>query len=181
MRRRAFITLLGGAAAGWPRVTRAQQAERLRRIGVLMNLAADDPESSLRVAAFTQGLHDLGWSVGRNAHIDYRWSGGQAEGARIAAAELLSSAPDVIVANGAQGVAQLRRAARTVPVVFMEISEPVFYGFVESLVHPGGNMTGFTGLEPAVGARWLELLKEIAPHVARVTVTFNPRTAPGAV
>jgi putative tryptophan/tyrosine transport system substrate-binding protein len=180
MRRREFITLIGGAAA-WPLAARAQQPDRVRRIGVLMNNFEGDPDAPSRVMAFQQGLEKLGWTVGRNLAIDYRWGAGETDVTRAAAAELLSLTPDVIVTNGGLMLAELRQAARTVPIVFMEINEPVFYGFVESLAHPGGNMTGFTGLEPTVGAKWLELLNEIAPRVTRIAVIFNSRTAPGAV
>ena len=181
MRRREFITLLGGAAAVWPLAARAQRPDRVRRIGVLMNNSEGDLDAPSRVMAFQQGLEKLGWTVGCNLQIDYRWGAGEVGVTRAAASELLSLTPDVIVTDGGQGLAELRQAARTVPIVFMEINEPVFYGFVESLAHPGGNMTGFTGLEPTVGAKWLELLKEIAPRVTRIAVMFNPATAPGAV
>ena len=181
MRRREFITLLGSAAFSWPFGARAQQPGQTRRIGVLMSAAENDPVARPRVTAFEQELKQLGWREGRNVQIDYRWSGGEVDVTRAAASELLRLTPDVIVTDGGQALAQLRQAARTVPIVFMEINEPVFYGFVESLAHPGGNMTGFTGLEPTVGAKWLELLNEIAPRVTRIAVMFNPSTAPGAV
>jgi putative ABC transport system substrate-binding protein len=180
MRRRELITLLGNAAVAWPLAARAQQPDRVRRIGVLMPDAENDPESQAGIMAFQQELRKEGWVERRNVRIDYRWSGGEVDAARAAAAELLSLAPDVIVTDGRQGLGELRHAALTVPIVFMEINEPVFYGFVENLAHPGGNMTGFTGLAPTVGAKWLELLNEIAPRVTRIVVIFNPRTAPGA-
>jgi putative tryptophan/tyrosine transport system substrate-binding protein len=180
LQRRDFITLLGGAA-GWPLAAHAQQPDRVRHIGVLMPDTEDDPESRASIMAFEQELQTSGWAERRNVRIDYRWTEGKVDLARAAAAELLSLAPDVIVTDGGQGLGELRRAALTVPIVFMEINEPVFYGFVENLGHPGRNMTGFTGLEPSVGAKWLELLKEIAPHVTRIAVVFNSRTAPGAV
>ena len=180
MRRRAFITLIGSTAVAWPLTAHAQLPDRVRRIGVLMPDAQNDAQSQADIAAFRQELQNEGWAE-RNVRIDYRWSDGKADGARAAAAELLSLAPDVIVTDGRQGLGELRRAARAVPIVFMEIDEPVFYGFVGTLAHPDGNMTGFTGLPPSVGATWLELLNEIAPRVARIAVIFNPRTAPGAV
>ncbi len=165
----------------WPLAALGQQGERVPRVGVLMPDAESDPELRTSVIAFEQELRSSGWAQGRNVRIDYRWTGGKADLALAAAAELLSLAPDVIVTDGGQGLGALRRAALTVPIVFMEINEPVFYGFVESLAHPGRNMTGFTGLEPAVGAKWLELLMKIAPQANRVAVIFNSQTAPGAV
>jgi putative ABC transport system substrate-binding protein len=181
LKRREFITLLGGAAAAWPLAAHARQPDRVRRIGVLMPDTENDPESQASIMAFQQELQKAGWVDRRNVRIDYRWSGGKVDVARVAALELLSLTPDVIVTDGGQGLGELGHAALTVPIVFMEINEPVFYGFVESLAHPGGNMTGFTGLEPTVGAKWLELLNEIAPRVTRIAVIFNSRTAPGAV
>jgi len=181
MRRRELITFIGNAAMAWPLTAHAQLPDRVRRIGVLMPDAEDDPQSQADVTAFRQELQNEGWAERRNVRIDYRWGDGKTDAARAAAAELLSLAPDVIVADGRQGLEELRHAALAVPIVFMEIDEPVFYGFVRTLAHPDGNMTGFTGLEPSVGAKWLELLSEIAPRVARIAVVFNPRTAPGAV
>jgi putative ABC transport system substrate-binding protein len=180
MRRREFITLIGNTAMAWPLAAHAQLPDRLRRVGVLMPDAEDDPQSQADITAFRQELQNDGWAEGRNVRIDYRWSGGKVDAARAAAAELLSLAPDVIVTDGRQALGELRHAALAVPIVFMEIDEPVFYGFVKSLARPDGNMTGFTGLEPGVGAKWLELLREIAPRVTRAAVVFNPRTAPGA-
>ena len=142
MKRRAFITLLGGAAA-WPLAARAQQGERMRRFGVLVNLGADDAEGRARYAAFRQGLQQLGWTDGRNVRIDYRWYAGNADAARTHAAELVALAPDVILAEGSPSVAALRSATRTVPIVFVSIIDPVGAGFVESLARPGGNATGF--------------------------------------
>jgi putative ABC transport system substrate-binding protein len=181
MRRREFITLIGNTAAAWPLAARAQLPDRVRRIGVLMPDAEDDPQSQADITAFRQELQKEGWAERRNVRIDYRWSGGKIDAARAAAAELLSLAPDAIVTDGRQALEELRHAALAVPIVFMEIDEPVFYGFVKTLAHPDGNMTGFSGLEPTVGAKWLELLNEIAPPVTRIAVIFNPRTAPGAV
>ena len=150
-------------------------------IGVLLPDHEDDPDSRAGIMAFEQELQALGWAERRNVRIDYRWTGGKADLARAAAADVLNLAPDVIVTDGGQGLGELRHAALTVPIVFMEIDEPIFYGFVESFAHPGRNMTGFTGLEPSVGAKWLELLNAIAPQVKRAAVVFNSRTAPGAV
>ncbi len=179
LRRRAFIALLGGAAA-CPLAARAQEPQRLRRIGVLMPDRAGDPPSQPVITAFEEELQQLGWSASRNMRFDYRSTGGDADRARAAALELTRLAPDVILTDGGQGLGELRHAALTVPVVFMEINEPVFYGFVDNLAHPGRNMTGFTGLEPAMGAKWLELLNAIAPQLTRIAVVFNSRTAPGA-
>jgi putative tryptophan/tyrosine transport system substrate-binding protein len=181
MRRREFITLIGNTAVAWPATVHAQLPDRVRRIGVLMPDAEDDPQSQADILAFQQELQKEGWAERSNVRIDYRWSDGKPDAARSAAAELLSLAPDVIVTDGRQGLAELRHAALAVPIVFMEIDDPVFYGFVRTLSHPDGNMTGFTGLEPAVGAKWLALLNEIGPRLTRIAVIFNPRTAPGAV
>jgi putative ABC transport system substrate-binding protein len=179
MRRRTFITLLGGAAAAWPLAARAQQPERMRRIGVLMNLAADDPEAPARVAAFAQGLGELGWTVGRNVMIDYRWGGGDAERIRTSAAELVALAPQVILANHAQAVAALLQSTRTVPIVFVSLPDPVGAGFVNSLARPGGNITGFLAFEFGMGAKRLELLKEVAPQTTRVAMMRDPTVAAG--
>jgi ABC-type uncharacterized transport system substrate-binding protein len=176
VRRRQFITLLGGAAA-WPLVARAQQSDRVRRIGVLMAGRESDQQSGSRITAFQQGLEKLGWAVGRNLAIDYRWSASDFERARAAATELLSLAPDLIVANALSAARAAQQATRTVPIVFTGVSEPVAQGLVASLARPGGNTTGFTNLEPSVGGKWVELLKEVAPRVARVSVMFNPTSA----
>jgi putative ABC transport system substrate-binding protein len=183
MRRRAFISLLGGAAgaaAAWPLAARAQQPERMRRVGVLMNLTADDPEASARVTAFAQGLQQLGWTVGRNLRIDYRWGAGDADRARRYAAELIALAPDVIQASGTGPMAALHDATRTVPIVFAQVPDPVNAGFVDSLARPGGNATGFSVFEEyGSSGKWLELLKEIAPQVTRVAVLREPDIASG--
>jgi len=176
--RRKFLATLGGAAAAWPLSARAQQSGRVRRMGVLMGLAEGDPEGKVRAAVFERALQELGWTGGRNISIDYRWAPGDSEQTRVAAAELLSLAPDVILAHATPATVALHRATRTVPVVFVVVSEPVTQGFVESLAHPGGNITGFTNLEPTLGAKWLELLKEIAPSVTRVALMSNPDIAP---
>jgi putative tryptophan/tyrosine transport system substrate-binding protein len=169
MRRREFITLLGSAAT-WPLAARAQQHERMRRIGVLMNIASDDAEGQARLAAFHQGLQQLGWTVGHNVRIDYRWGGADAERFRRGAAELVALAPDAILASGTPSVAALQQATGRTPIVFANVTDPVGAGFVASLAQPGGNATGFTALEYGVSAKWLALLKEIAPHVTRVAV-----------
>jgi len=179
VKRRAFITLLGGAAAAWPLAARAQQRERMRRIGVLMSLAADDPEMKARLAAFLQGLQHLGWTDGRNLRIDIRSTAGDAERIRRHAAELVALAPDVILASGGQVVGGLLQATRTVPVVFTQTPDPVGAGFVASLAQPGGNATGFTQFEYGVSAKWLELLKEIAPRVTRTAVLRDPTIPEG--
>jgi ABC transporter substrate binding protein len=169
-RRRQFLTLLGGAAAAWPVATRAQPVERMRRIGMLMNLAEDDPETRARRIAFLQALQELGWSEGRNIRIDYRWGVGDTNRHRANAAELVALAPDVILAHGSPILRPLQRASRTVPIVFVMVADPVGGGFVASLARPGGNATGFTNLEYGLGGKWLELLKQIAPQVTRAAV-----------
>jgi len=174
LKRRAFITLLGGAAAAWPLGARAQQGEHMRRLGVLMPLAADDPEAQARNAAFLQGLQDLGWTVGRNVRLDYRWAGDDAERVRRYAAELVALSPNVILATGNSAVGPLLQTTSTVPVVFVQVTDPVGGGLVESLARPGRNATGFTSFEYAIGGKWLELLKEMAPRVKRAVVLRNP-------
>ncbi len=168
MRRREFISFLGGAAAAWPLTARAQQPERTRRIGVLMNMAADDPEGQARLAAFLLGLQQLGWSDGGNVRVDYRWAAGDAGRFQRYAKELLALKPDVMFASATPSVQA--RATRTVPIVFALVADPVGAGIVESLARPSGNTTGFTPMEYGVSAKWLELLKEIAPRVTRVVV-----------
>src|SRR5262245_43342033 len=170
MKRREFITLLGVAATAWPLVARAQQAERMRRIGVLMPSAADDPEFQARMTAFVQGLAQLGWIDGRNVRIDTRWGVADTDRIRKYAAELLALAPDVIMANSSAALAALLQATRTVPIVFTTVGDPVGAGYVDSLARPVGNATGFTVFEYSLAAKWLELLKEIAPRVTRAAV-----------
>src|SRR5499426_291237 len=165
MRRREFITLLGIAAVVWPRSTGAQQAGDMRRIGVLMSLAADDPQAQARLAAFVQSLKELGWTDGRNVSIDTRWSAGNAADTRKFVAELVSLAPDVILASGGTVVDPLLQATNTVPIVFTQTADPVGGGLVASLAQPGGNATGFAVFDYDMGGKWLELLKEIAPRV----------------
>jgi putative ABC transport system substrate-binding protein len=173
MRRRDFITLLGGTAAAWPLAASAQQPERIRRIGVLMAYAKDNPEVQARIAAFIDELQQLGWIDGRNAKIDYRWVTGDL---RKAATELVTLSPDVILASTTPAVAALQQATSTVPIVFAQVADPVSAGFVASLAKPGGNMTGFSTFEYEIGAKWLEVLKEIAPNVTRVGVIREPRS-----
>jgi putative ABC transport system substrate-binding protein len=178
LRRREFITLLGGAVAASPLAAHAQQGERMRRVGVLMTTSADDPDGQARNAAFLQGLQPLGWTVGRNLRIDYRWSAGNADDTRQYAAELVALAPDITLTGGAAGVAPLLQTTRTVPIVFVLVADPVGAGFVDSLARPGGNATGFTAIEYGMGGKWLELLKEIAPGVKRVAVIRDPPYPP---
>jgi len=179
MRRRQFIGLLGGAAAAWPLAARAQQGERMRRIGVLTNLVADDPEAQARVGAFLQGLQELGWAVGRNMRIEYRWGAGDADRTRGYAAELVALAPDVILTSGASALAPLLQATRSVPVVFAQVPDPVGAGFVNSLARPGGNTTGFITYEYGLSGKWLELLTQIAPSVTRAAVIRDPAVSAG--
>ena len=170
MRRRDFIKVVVGSAAVFPFAARAQQSDTARRIGVLMAYAEDNPEGKPRLAAFTQGLQELGWAVGRNIRIEYRWSGGDAERTRKYAMELVALAPDVILAGNTSTVRPLQQATRTIPIVFAGVVDPVAAGFVDSLAHPGGNATGFTQFEYGMSGKWVELLKEIAPRVTRVAV-----------
>ncbi|MEA2793581.1 MAG: hypothetical protein QOI87_961 [Bradyrhizobium sp.] len=180
MRRRDFIALTGGAAALAPLAALAQQADRMRRIGVLFGSAADDPESQARIAAFAQGLAQLGWADGRNVRIDTRWATTNPDDIRRHAAELVALAPDVILgATGTATVAPLLQATRIVPIVFVVVIDPVGAGFVASLARPGGNATGFTIFEYGMSGKWLELLKEIAPHVTRAAVLRDPAIASG--
>jgi ABC-type uncharacterized transport system substrate-binding protein len=176
--RRDFITLLGGAAT-WPLAARAQQAEQLRRIGVLMAAAADDPEYQARMAAFLQGLAQLGWTDGGNVQIDIRWGASDPDRSRRAAAELVALAPDVILATGSATVGPLLQITRDVPIVFVIVPDPVGAGFVASLARPGGNATGFTMFEYGISAKWLELLKQIAPGVTRAAVLRDPAITGG--
>jgi putative tryptophan/tyrosine transport system substrate-binding protein len=179
MRRREFITLIGGVAAVWPVAARAQQNERMRRVAALMPFAANDPQVQTRHAAFLQGLQQLGWIVGHNLQIDYRWSGGNEDETRKDAAELVALTPDVIFASGSAAVGPLRRATRTVPIVFALVIDPVGSGYVNSMARPGGNVTGFTPFNYSIGAKWLELLKEIAPSVTQAAVIRDPAITAG--
>jgi putative ABC transport system substrate-binding protein len=178
LQRRKFISLLGGAAAAWPFAARAQQGERVRRIGVLLPAAANDPRLQTFLAAFHQGLALLGWTVGRNVRIDTRWAAGHAE-IRQHVQELVSLAPDVILAHGTSTVGPLLQATRTIPIVFPVVIDPIGAGFVESLARPGGNATGFMNFEYGLSGKWLELLKEIAPNVTRVGIFRDPANLSG--
>jgi putative tryptophan/tyrosine transport system substrate-binding protein len=175
MRRREFIMLLGGAA-GWPLAARAQQPQPMRRIGVLMLYAENDAEGQLRAKAFRQQLEKTGWTVGRDLQIDYHWGVGDEDWVRSVVAEVLRSPPEVIVVNTAPAAQMVQQASRTVPAIFIGSDDPVGDSLVRSLAHPGGNMTGFTVMEASVGTKFLELLKEIAPHIARVAVLLNPES-----
>jgi putative tryptophan/tyrosine transport system substrate-binding protein len=179
MNRREFITLIGGAAAAWPLAARAQQPERTRRIGVLNTLAADDELAQARQGAFLQGLQQSGWTIGRNVQVDARWAAGDADRLRKYAAELAALAPDVILASGNAATAPVLQASRSVPIVFVIVPDPVGAGFVDSLPQPGGNATGFLAFEYGLSAKWLELLKEIAPRVTRAAVIRDPALASG--
>src|SRR6185437_16193112 len=179
MRRRDFIKVIGGGAVAWPLAARGQQGERVRRIGVLMALAADDPEDQARLAAFLQGLQEFGWAVGRNARVDTRWSRGNAAEARKNVAELVALRPDVILATGSAIVGPVLQATRTLPIVFVAVPDPVGAGFADSLARPGGNATGFTAFEYGLSGKWLELLKEIAPRVTRAAVIRDPAITAG--
>jgi putative tryptophan/tyrosine transport system substrate-binding protein len=179
MKRREFIALLGGAAVAWPLAARAQQGDRMRRIGILMNLAADDPEGRARIEAFVQGLQQLGWTVGRNLQIDTRWAAADADLFRRYATELLEPAPDVILAATISAVAALQQATRAVPIVFVNVADPVGAGVVARLSRPGGNVTGFSLYEYSIAGKWVELLKQIAPGVTRAAVLRDPATSGG--
>lgn len=177
--RRKLVIALGASALGLPLTSFAQQPVRMRRIGALINLAEGDQESKIQVAAFVRGLQESGWTVGRNVLIDYRWTEGDADRVRKYAAELVALAPDVILTTGGSHVGPLQQATRTVPIVFVQVADPVGGGFVESLARPGGNTTGFTVFEFDISAKWLELLKEIAPRMKRVAVLRDPTNPSG--
>ena len=179
MKRRAFITLLGGAAAAWPLAARAQQAERVRYVGVLIPYLANDLEGQDRVGAFQQEMQQLGWAIGRNVRIDTRWAGPNTNDVRILAAELVALAPDVIQATGSATVGPLLQATRAVPIVFVSVPDPVGAGYADSLARPGGNATGFTTFEYSLSGKWLELLNEIAPGVKRAAVIRDPAISAG--
>jgi ABC-type uncharacterized transport system substrate-binding protein len=174
VRRREFITLLGGTAATWPLAARAQQGERMRRIGVLMDFAADDPEGQARLTALLQRLGELGWIADRNVLIDHRWGATDVDRVRRYAVELVGLTPDVLLGAGATAVRSLQQATGTVPIVFAGVTDPVGGGLVASLARPGGNSTGFTNFEYSIGTKWLELLKQIAPGVTRTAVIRDP-------
>jgi putative ABC transport system substrate-binding protein len=179
MRRRDFITFLGGAAAAWPLAARAQQAPRMRRIGVFLPAAANDPESMSDVTAFVQALQELGWTEGRNIRMEFRWGAGDTEQYNKIAAELVALAPDILVSLGTLPVKALQRATRTVPIVFVQITDPVGGGIVQSLARPGGNVTGFAAPEYVTAGKYLELLRDIAPRLTRAAVTRDPDNIAG--
>ena len=176
IRRREFITLLGGVAA-WPLAARAQQSERIRRVGVLAPFNENDPESQVNFIAFKKRLVELGWIERRNLTIEYRFTGGNAERIRAAVEELVAAAPDVIFAASNVSVAPLQKATSTIPIIFTQVSDPVGSGFVASTARPGGNITGFQGYEPEIGGKWLEVLREIAPNLRRAGVLHNPNVS----
>jgi putative ABC transport system substrate-binding protein len=178
MTRRELIALIGGAAAGWPLAARAQQPDRMRRVGVLMPTGQDDAEGRARVAAFVSGLREVGLTEGRNVKLDYRWGDNNLERLRTQASELIALAPEVLVTGSSPPLAALHRARTTIPIVFVLVSDPVGQGFVESLARPGGNITGFTNFEFSMIGKWVELLKATAPGTRRIAVLFNPETAP---
>lgn len=181
MKRRAVIALLGGAAVAWPLAVRAQQVDRRRRIGVLMAIAESDPEGKARVAAFRERLQKLGWVEGRNIQIDTRWAiPRDAKARQRFAKELVALQPDLILSHGTPSTATLLQQTRTIPIVFVGVSDPIGSGFVTNFARPGGNVTGFIVMEPTMAGKWVELLKEIAPRVNRVALLFNPATAPYA-
>ena len=176
MRRRDFITLIGGAAAGWPIAARGQQAEQMRRIGVLMSVAADDPRwKALLAAGLRDGLARLGWIEGSTIHIDYRFAGGNPDQFSVLAKELVALHPEVIFAQSTPVTAALQRETRAIAIVFVEVSDPIGSGFIASLAHPGGNVTGIIQYEPGIAGKWLAMLKEIAPNLARVALLANPK------
>jgi putative tryptophan/tyrosine transport system substrate-binding protein len=178
IRRREFITLVGGTAAAWPLAARAQQ-ERVRRVGVFMNFAPDDPAAQTRLTRFLQRLQELGWTEGRNLQVDVRWGAGDALRIRQAAAELVGLAPEVILSTGSPTTGPLLQATSTLPIVFVQVADPVGAGFIEQLAHPGGNATGFSNFEYEMSGKWLELLNQIAPKVRRVAVLRDPSVASG--
>jgi putative ABC transport system substrate-binding protein len=178
MRRREFITLLGGVAVVWPLSARAQQTERMRRIGVLMQYSESDPEGRIRAKALEQTLQKFGWIQGRNLQVDYRWADGDGDRFRTHAAELVRLGEDAIVAVSSPAVKALQRETQTIPIIFTQVSDPVAQGIVESMARPGGIVTGFSNYDPAISGKWLELLKQAAPSVRRAAIVFNPKTAP---
>lgn len=182
MKRREFISLIGGGAAAWPLVALAQEPPgRVRRIGVLLALFDSDPESEPRMAAFRRELENLGWTEGRNIQIEYRWASGDAERFRDLAAELVETKPDVLVAHTSASAEALARETRKIPIIFTMVTDPVGSGLAASLAVPGRNATGFTNFEPSLGAKWVEFLREFSPRLARVGLLFNPATAPGRI
>jgi putative ABC transport system substrate-binding protein len=179
MKRREFLTLLGGATAAWPVVGHAQQGERMRRVGIIMSISADDAEGQRRIAAVRQGLQQLGWRDGRNVSLEIRWTAGNSDAVRKSVTEMVALAPDVILAAGSAVAGPLLQATRTLPVVFVHAPDPVGAGFVDSLARPGGNATGFTQFEYSMSGKWLELLKQIAPNVTRAAILRDPSISAG--
>jgi putative tryptophan/tyrosine transport system substrate-binding protein len=178
MKRREFIRFLAGAATAWPLATRAQQAGRMRRVGVLMSSRETDPERKAQLGLFVQSLRSLGWIDGQNLRLDVRWNGGDAERTRAFATELIGLSPDVILSATTPNLTALVRQAPTMPIVFVLVSDPVAQGFVSNLARPGGNITGFTSYEFSIGGKWIDLLKQVVPALAHVSVIFNPDTSP---
>jgi putative tryptophan/tyrosine transport system substrate-binding protein len=178
LKRREFIALVGGAVVGWPLAARAQQRERIRQIGVLMADADGDLDEQFRLRVFQDGLRGLGWAEGHNIHVDIRQAAGNAERFRTYAVELVAAKPDVLMADATPSTAALQRETRTIPIVFVRVTDPVGQGFVANMARPGGNITGFTNYEPAMSGKWVDLLKEAAPNIKRVAVIYNPQTAP---
>jgi putative ABC transport system substrate-binding protein len=178
MRRREFVTLLGGVTVAWPLTARAQQTDRMRRVGVLMGYGEADPEAKAMLAEFTHGLSALGWNEGRNLRMDVRWAPGRTDLMRTFAKELVALQPDVILSDSTPVTAALKHETPTIPIVFAVVADPVGSGFVASLSHPGGNITGFSSVEASIASKWLELLTGIAPDLKRATMIFNPETAP---
>jgi putative tryptophan/tyrosine transport system substrate-binding protein len=178
MKRREFITLLGGAAAAWPLAASAQQTAGIRRVGMLINLSETDLEAQRLVTAFREGLTQLGWVDGRNLRIDYRWAAGDVGRIKAFARELVELSPEIIVGYGTPTVVALQQETRSIPIVFLSVTDPVGQGLVASLAHPGGNVTGFAVFETSLGTKWMEALKQISPSLRRVTTIFNPKTAP---
>ena len=178
MRRREFIKVIAGSAVAWPFATRAQQSERMRRVGVLLGIVESDPETNARLKAFRLGMRDLGWIEGRNIQIEYRFAGSDPKAIDKHVTELVGLAPDVIVANTVPAMAALKPATSTIPIVFVVVSNPVGQGFISNLTHPGGNITGFSFLELEIVGKWINLLRDVKPELSRVTLMFNPDTAP---
>ncbi len=178
MKRREFIGLVGGTAAFWPLAAHGQQSRGMRKLGVLMIVAENDPDSRRRIAAFQQGLRDLGWQDGQNIHIEYRWAAGRAELIRQYAEELVTLAPDVILANGTAVIMEMKRLTRSIPIVCALVIDPVSFGFVDSLSRPGGNITGFSFINPELIGKWTALIKDAAPDVKRAALLYNPKITP---